>query len=49
MAVAAPQPMAQGTGSIGSSSSNITFLLENLCTYHPGLYTTSATLTLTAP
>ncbi len=49
LAVAAPQTMAAGTGNTINSRSNIGFLLQNLWTYDPGSYTTSATLTLSAP
>lgn len=49
LAVAAPQTMAAGTGNTVNSRSNIGFLLQNLWTYDPGSYTTSATLTLSAP
>ncbi|HEX7124758.1 MAG TPA: hypothetical protein VF406_03140 [Thermodesulfobacteriota bacterium] len=49
LAVAAPQTMAQGTGSLAITSSDIAFRLQNRWTYNPGSYTTTATLTLSSP
>lgn len=49
LAVAAPQTVASGTGNINGVTSNLTFRLVNSWLYAPGVYTTTATFTLSAP